>query len=310
MITVLGSALWDIILRPTKNIVLKDKHLPLGSKIDIKDVFVSLGGGALNASKTFQNLKIPYKSYFKLGNDLIGNSLLKKIKEERINAEIFRLRGNSSFSVIVLSETGERTIFVYRGNCNSFTYQELKKIKPTDYYYLTTGDSEADIFFKFLSKIRARAKLISLNPSQSFLSKKNSYQALKLVDVLFVNEEEAKAQVIKKINPKILVVTLGNKGCRLFFQNHIITSGVFPVFKVVDLTGAGDSFASAFFANLVLSKKIDVESLKKAIIWGSANASSNIQELGAQIGLLKKKDYWEYEKKSSLLKLQVKSKEL
>lgn len=313
---VLGTGVLDFILEPKRDIVLRDKHLPLGSKIDINDIFLSLGGGALNVSKTFQNLGIFYEAYFKLGDDLISHLLLSKIKKEKIKIKPFKVKGNSAFSIIVLTETGERTIFVYRGVSNSFTEKELGKIPLKDFYYLTTANTKALLFEKFLQRIRIKAKLIGINPSKIFLENKRALEVLKFTDIIFINNEEAETlikrkddplnlgrEIVKKINPKILVITSGENGSFTFFEDKIIKAGIFKPKKVVDFTGAGDAFASAFFGCLILNKKLDLETVKKAIIWGSANSSSNIEKMGAQIGLLKKNDYKRYENKSKELKI-------
>lgn len=299
MITCLGTATLDIILRC--------KEIKPGSKIEVLETFFSLGGGALNAATTFKKLNLPYKTYFRLGKDLISKIILQKIKKEKINSKIFFHRGNSQFSIVVLIPNQERTIFVYRGISDHFSLRELLEVKPSDFYYLTTVNTEPEIFYNFLLKIRRKAKLISLNPSKKFLENKKGIKCLKLADVLILNKEEAEIFLNKKAKPseigkgifkelkiKVLVLTLGKEGSLTFFTDKIFSAGIFKPKKIVDPTGAGDAFASAFFANLVLNKDLNEETIKKAIIWGSANASANLEKLGAQIGLLGKKDYEKY----------------
>ncbi len=302
MITILGTATLDIILKSKKIEKIKED-----SKIDIDETFFSLGGGALNAATTFKNLNLDYQAYFRLGNDLIGKIILQKIKKEKINSKIFFHKGNSQFSIVFLNKEGKRTIFVYRGVSDHFSFDELNKIKINDYFYLTTANTPPDIFKKFLERIRAKAKLIAINPSKTFLEKKESIKALRLVDILFLNDEEAKIlvekekaedlviELYKTLNIPIIVITLGEKGSITLLNGaKIFKAGIFKPQKFVDTTGTGDAFASAFFANLVLSKEINEEVIKKSIIWGSANASANIEKLGAQIGLLKRKEYKKY----------------
>ncbi len=301
-IIVLGTATLDIILKT-------EEKIQEGKKIESKEVNISLGGGALNAATTFKNLSLDYIAYFRLGRDLIGKLILKNIHKNKLKAKIFFHQGESQFSVVVLSKAKERTIFVYRGLSDSFNLEELNKIKKTDYYYLTTALTPSQIFYSFIQLIRPEAKLISINPSKKFLENKNSYKVLKLADILFLNADEASTflghkddplnlgkEIFKKLKMKILVLTLGEKGSLVFFEDKIFQAGVFKPKKFVDTTGAGDAFNSAFFANLILNKDINEEIIKKSIIWGSANASANIEKLGAQIGLLKKSDYLNYEK--------------
>ena len=308
-IITLGTATLDIILKT-------NQEIKQGSKIEIYDVFFSLGGGALNAATTFKNLNLDYLAYFRLGKDLIGKIIFQKIKKEKLKTKIFFHQGDSQFSIVLLLPQKERTIFVYRGLSDHFSFQELNQIQKGDFYYLTTANTRPDVFQKFLKKIKKHSKFISLNPSKIFLTSPKAQESLRLVDILFLNYEEAAVFLKKKLDPKtlgkelyqklkikVLVLTLGNKGSLTFFEDKVFSAGIFKPRKFVDPTGAGDAFASAFFATLVLNKEINEETIKKAIIWGSANASANIEKLGAQIGLLKKNDFFKYERRKFPLKI-------
>ena len=308
-IITLGTGTIDIILRTVQEI--KE-----GSKIEVEEAFFSLGGGALNAATTFKNLNLDYLAYFRLGKDLIGKVIFQKIKKEKLKTKIFWHQEDSQFSIVLLIPKKERTIFVYRGVSDHFSPQELSQIKQADFYYLTTQNTPPNIFQKFLKRIKTKSHLIALNPSKKFLSLAGAKASLDLADILFLNYEEASTflnkklrakdlgkELYRKLKIKILVLTLGDKGSLTFFNDKIFSAGIFKPKKFVDPTGAGDAFASAFFACLILNKEINEENIKKAIIWGSANASSNIEKLGAQIGLLKKKDFSFYEKKKIPLKI-------
>jgi sugar/nucleoside kinase (ribokinase family) len=308
-IITLGTATLDIILQT-------HQEIREGSKIEIQNVFFSLGGGALNAATTFKNLNLDYLAHFRLGKDLIGKVILQKIKKEKLKTKIFFHQGDSQFSVVLLLPQKERTIFVYRGLSDHFSFQELNQIQKGDFYYLTTANISPDILEKFLKKIKHSARLISVIPSRKFLVSPKAKNSLSLADILFLNYEEAGdflkkkldaktlgKELYQKLKIKVLVLTLGDKGSLTFFEDKIFSAGIFKPKKFVDPTGAGDAFASAFFANLVLNKEINEETIKKAIVWGSANASANIEKLGAQIGLLKKNDFSKYDIKKISLKI-------
>jgi sugar/nucleoside kinase (ribokinase family) len=309
-ITVLGTATLDIILDLKEN-------FHLGSKIEILENFFTLGGGALNASKTFQNLNLDYLTYIRLGkNDLIGKTILDKIKKEKFKIKIFFHEGNSQFSIVLLLPNQERTILVYRGLSDHFSLKELNQIQRSDFYYLTTANTKSSIFKKFLIKIKNNARLIALNPSKNFLKENNVFSVLKLTDILFLNHEEIITllnkndkplmlgkELYNKLKIKILVLTLGDKGSLTFYEDKVFIAGIFVPKKYVDTTGAGDAFASAFFGSLILNKDINEKTLKQAIIFGSANASKNIEKFGAQIGLLKKNEFYSYLRKKFDLKV-------
>lgn len=310
-ITAIGSVVLDIIL------VSDEKKLELGSKIEVKDFAFSLGGGAFNASATFKKLGLDPKIYFHLGKDFLGRIIESELRKIRINYRIFRHKKSTTFSVVFLPARGERLIFVFRGPESEFTFKELKSIKPTPYIYITPGKTPPHELLNYLKLIRNKTKLIGINPSKVFLQDKNSFKALYLTDIVFINEEESRIftkdkksdiitlgrKIYKKLGLKILVITLGNKGSLVFFGDKIYKAGIFKIKKLVDKTGAGDAFSSAFFGCLVLNEKINEENVVKAIIWGTANSSSVIQELGAQNGILNKDDYKKFENKNLKIKI-------
>jgi sugar/nucleoside kinase (ribokinase family) len=86
-------------------------------------------------------------------------------------------------------------------------------------------------------------------------------KTLSRVDILSINEGEAfllsgtrnlmkAAQIIRGLGPSVLVIKRGEYGASLFTPNGVFLAPAFPVDKVVDPTGAGDSFAGAFMGFL------------------------------------------------------------
>lgn len=311
MIISLGTATLDIILK-SKNIEV----VQLGDKIKIDNVFFSLGGGAVNAAATFLNLQLDCQAYFRLGDDLISQIVLSKIKQTKIKYHIFQHRGESQFSMIFLSANAERTIFVYRGVANEFSLSELLSVPQRKYYYLTTANTKSGIFNQFLKNIYERSLLIGINPSDFFLGTIKSTELFNFIDILFINTDEADTllnirrtknsindfkigkEIFKKFKLRVLVLTRGRLGSIVFFQNKAFISEIFKPKIIEDTTGAGDAFASAFLGKLIIDKmnryNLSERHIIEAIKWGSANASANIEKLGAQIGILKKKDYFKY----------------
>jgi ribokinase len=92
--------------------------------------------------------------------------------------------------------------------------------------------------------------------------------------------EEAANKLIRKGIP-IVVITLGNKGTLITTEDFQLTVPAFEVNKIVDTTGAGDSFNGAFSVAYWI-KKWDLE---KSIRYANAAASLKIQQLGARTGM-------------------------
>jgi fructokinase len=82
---------------------------------------------------------------------------------------------------------------------------------------------------------------------------------------------------LKKIN-KLIVITRGENGSLAVFNNEIINCESVRVQKVVDLTGAGDLFASGFF-----KEYLDNSTVKECLTTGSKLAARIIQKIGARL---------------------------
>lgn len=111
------------------------------------------------------------------------------------------------------------------------------------------------------------------------------------VDMMFVNEEEAIAisqetnlssagKKILDMGAKSVVCKLGPYGCALFTTEGIRLFPGYPVDRVVDTTGAGDTFAGAVMGFLDMVQKTDFEILVCAMVIGTVVASFKVEEKG------------------------------
>ena len=120
-------------------------------------------------------------------------------------------------------------------------------------------------------------------------------EMIRKVDTLFLNDSEVRqfaqeaslikaAKKIKKNGPKMLVVKLGEYGVLVVSEKFIFSSSAYPTEKVIDPTGAGDSFAGGFvsflYSKSILNEKslVDEDIIKQAIIWGSSVASFSVED--------------------------------
>jgi sugar/nucleoside kinase (ribokinase family) len=115
-------------------------------------------------------------------------------------------------------------------------------------------------------------------------------EVVKRCDILILNDEEARElsdepnliTAIHKISsqgkPKTLIVKKGEHGAVLFHKNSFFFAPAYPLEKVIDPTGAGDSFAGGFLGYIAKSGNTRLSTLKKALIYGSAIASFNVED--------------------------------
>jgi len=113
-------------------------------------------------------------------------------------------------------------------------------------------------------------------------------QVLKQAQVLLINESELweltgvtdwdrALAAIRELGPRVLVVKQGSKGAFLMAEDQTFRIGAYPVDKVVDPTGAGDTFGGGFVAALARGEAWD-----QALIYGSALASVCVEGFGVE----------------------------
>ena len=109
------------------------------------------------------------------------------------------------------------------------------------------------------------------------------------VDVVTVNEAEARqlcvtfsivraARKILDMGPRALVVKRGEHGAMLFLKGGgTFWSPAYPLEKVQDPTGAGDSFAGGFVGSLAANGGFDDDALRRAVVHGTVCASFAVE---------------------------------
>ena len=116
---------------------------------------------------------------------------------------------------------------------------------------------------------------------------------LKKADLFVLNEKEAKlltgqsnlvraAKDLLARGTKHVVIKKGEHGAILVSKNEVFAAPGFPVERVYDPTGAGDSFAGGLMGFLAKRDKIDTMTLRKAIIYGSVIASFAVESFGLE----------------------------
>ena len=82
------------------------------------------------------------------------------------------------------------------------------------------------------------------------------------------------------MGPRILVIKKGEHGAMLFIDDVVFVAPAYPLEDIQDPTGAGDVFMGGFAGYLAREERIDSESLKRAVIYGSAMASFSVERFG------------------------------
>lgn len=118
-------------------------------------------------------------------------------------------------------------------------------------------------------------------------------QMIAKTDVITINDEEARqlsgeyslvkaAKKIHAMGPAFVIIKKGEHGALLFHDDRIFAIPAMPLEEVFDPTGAGDTFAGGFASYLVKKGKFDFETMKSALIAGSALASFTVEKFGTE----------------------------
>lgn len=175
------------------------------------------------------------------------------------------------------------------------TFDPIVPVEYSESDFLMLGNLAPSVQQKVLDQMKKRPKLIVLDTMNFWMDNclEDLMEALKKVDVLTINDEEARqlsneeslvkaAKAIKKMGPKYLIIKKGEHGALLFGEEKIFFAPALPLESVFDPTGAGDSFAGGFIGYLSKTNDTSFENMKSAVIHGSVMASFCVEKFGTK----------------------------
>lgn len=309
----IGDAKIDIFINIPENdphfsLDSSKEHLLLeyGKKISVKNYKKDIGGNATNTAVGLLKLGESVGLCAEIGTDEFSNFLIKTLEKENLNTNFLKQDENkpTSFSISI-NYRGERTILsehVERAHLFNFLHT------TAPFIYLTSlGEEWKNPYEQVLKLVKNKEIQLAFNPGTLQIEDRGKLimDLIAESNYLFVNKEEAEIILfgkdknlekdqkdvkkllfgLKSLGAKNIVITDSENGSfAIDEENNYLHLDILRV-KVVEKTGAGDAFNAAFVAAILENKNI-----AEALIWGSVNASSVIQEVGAQKGLLKKEE--------------------
>jgi len=159
--------------------------------------------------------------------------------------------------------------------------------------YLMLGNLTPSIQKRVIEQMETRPKLIVMDTMNFWMNIAwdDLMEVLTMVDVLTINDEEARqlsgehslmkaAKKILTMGPRYLIVKKGEHGALLFFEKQVFFAPAMLLENVFDPTGAGDTFAGGFMGYIARKDDTSFETLKNALIFGSAMASFTVEKFG------------------------------
>mgnify|MGYP006091880293 FL=1 len=158
---------------------------------------------------------------------------------------------------------------------------------------LVLGNLDPSVQLKVMSQIITPPKITILDTMNFWMDNamENLKKIISKVDLICINDEEVKqltglnslaegARKILNMGPNYVIVKKGEYGSMLVDKLNTFECPAFPVKKVKDPTGAGDSFAGGLAGYLTTVNSSSFDDIKKAIMYGTATASFSVEGFG------------------------------
>ncbi|MBB6131711.1 PfkB family carbohydrate kinase [Mucilaginibacter lappiensis] len=255
-----------------------------------------VGGAAtfasLAASYFFNDIKIVAV----VGDDF-PQSEIEDLQKHHINTEGLQIKqGEKSFfwSGKYHNDMNTRDTLVTELNVLG-TFDPIIPDSYQDCEYLMLGNLSPQVQQTVIKRLTKRPKLIVMDTMNFWMdiALDELLATIKLVDVITINDAEARqlsgefslvkaARKILTMGPKYVIIKKGEHGALLFHEDKIFSAPALPLAEVFDPTGAGDTFAGGFIGYLAKVGSINFDSMKNAIIYGSALASFCVEKFGTE----------------------------
>lgn len=264
----------------------------LGEKVALDNVKITTGGNANNVAIGLKRLGFKTAVVAEIGSDEFSENILFALKKEGVDTTFVKKgTGDTSFSVI-LNYMEDRTIFTKKAEKDhDFSFDKI----VTKWTYLTSlGDKWEEAYQKVSYFIEEKKSKLAFNPGGAQIEKGKEVLSylLKQTEIFIVNKEEAQKLVsgtdikdllfeLKKLGPKIVVITDGRNGSFAIDENAQVFSEPALKVRVISKTGAGDAYSSGFLAGIMHGKKIP-----EAMVWGTKNAAAELKRVGSNTGIM------------------------
>lgn len=303
----IGNALVDVITLLENEDILKKHNLPRGSMTLVDSVLSSQiykdtlgltrsqasGGAAANTIHGLANLGVKSSFVGKTGNDDTGNFFQEDMENAGIFPHLLRSDTATGRVMSLVSPDSERTMATYLGAAVELSESDLSEnfFDLPDFLYIEGYLVANHAFFQKAVKMAKKAGLtVCVDLASYNIVEQNRDLLLNdietCVDIVFANEEEAKALTgkqpefaLEEISQicEIAVVKTGPQGS-LIKSGEEACHVPAPKVQSVDTTGAGDIYAAGFLYGM-----FNALNLEKCGMIGTFLATEVIQVMGPKL---------------------------
>ena len=260
-------------------------------KTELLDLHRQCGGPASTAMVTLSKLGVACSFLGSVSDDPFGADIVHGLKDAGVEASHLKvIPGYSSqFAFIAISRTsGNRTIFWHRGSVPHLTRDEVDLSPFTGAEILHLDGLMIEASLEAVKQGRARGLKVVLDAGTM---REGSLEIASGVDVLIASARfadplvgsgarpEKALEALCQLGPKVVVMTLGQKGSLGWDGGEQVRARAFPV-QAVDTTGAGDVYHGGYIYGLLQGW-----AMKECMRFASAVAALKCREIGARKGI-------------------------
>jgi fructokinase len=307
----IGNAIVDIFVKVNDDFLSKNKLIKGSMKLIEKAEYENLikiikiekieaGGSVANTMAGIAYLKGDSSFIGKINSDEFGKIYKKSLEKIFVNFAYIAKNEElpTGTSIIFVTPDSERTMCTYLGISSQLSKNDINENNIKDYkiiflegYLWDKGMSE-EMFKSVIYLAKKNNIKIAMSLSDIFCVKRHKKDFLKLLikdlNILIGNENEinelaSQKNLIDSVNQlkefnKLVIITRSEKGSIAIHNNQVVSCDSFKPNQILDLTGAGDLFASGFFKEYV-----DNSDIKKCLETGSMLAAKVIEKFGARL---------------------------
>ena len=254
------------------------------------------GGSVANSIVGLSQLKNKVGFLGKISDDDLGEKYEIGLKSENVNYIYSKKKEDlpTGTCLILVTPDSERTMCTFLGTAGKINENDVNvdAIKKSEMIFLEGYLWDEGEPKKAFDKAINNANKVAMSLSDKFCVDRHKSHFLNLVknklDIVFANEEEIMSLIstnnfdevinfAKEIN-KLIIVTRGEKGAISIKGSSVTETGIKKNLNIVDLTGAGDLFASGY-----LHGYLNNFSQKDCLEKGTEMSSKIIQQMGARL---------------------------
>lgn len=266
-----------------------------------------IGGKGFNQAYALHQLGEEVHFIASIGNDANAQLIQNTFQEAQLSTQgLKRVETSSGKAVIMISDSSENRIIVDSGANAQLKPEDLDQhaqVIQASKALVLQLESPSETVIKALELARAKQVTTILNPAPASTT---NLRMLTHTDILIPNEGElafihrildkagykgAGIQTLFELGIKVVIVTLGSKGAKIYYQNGTTEVVAGQKVKAIDTTAAGDSFVGTFAKYYT-----QMQDIKVAVEYANLMGALTVQTKGSASSIVNLESFEKYAK--------------